>query len=285
MVVLAIIGLLTAILLPAVQSARRAAQNTQCLNSLRQIGLAVQQYENVNQLLPRGNHVNILPYIEQQQTSAVTAQAIPLLLCSAENRRNLVTTTTGRLVTGSNYAYNRGRWGFDTQFESPFYGNYRLDHVKDGLSNTLCASEVKLETSVVRNATGFGPAIPNHPNEFANVSGDRYLNSSAESFLCHSNWSASEMEQVGFTTTFPPNTVIPLIENGVAYDINVVTAPVDVGGESVRFAAMTARSWHGPWVNAVFLDGRARPVSNSIRAQLWRSLSTPSGRELMDTIP
>src|SRR5579871_1301788 len=75
LVVIAIISLLAALLLPAVQQAREAARKTQCLNNLKQLGLAFHNYIDVQKTFPIGAQspvtrpnwrVALLPFIEQR---------------------------------------------------------------------------------------------------------------------------------------------------------------------------------------------------------------------------
>jgi prepilin-type N-terminal cleavage/methylation domain-containing protein/prepilin-type processing-associated H-X9-DG protein len=83
LVVIAIIGVLVALLLPAVQSAREAARRNSCINNLKQMGLAVQNFESTHRYLPHSGQCDstgsnsttymihstgtlMLPYIEQQ---------------------------------------------------------------------------------------------------------------------------------------------------------------------------------------------------------------------------
>ncbi|HTU25289.1 MAG TPA: DUF1559 domain-containing protein [Pirellulales bacterium] len=120
LVVIAIIGLLVALLLPAVQTARESARRTQCVNNLKQIGLALYEYHNSKQCFPPG-YVDgqtdpsawassdkgpswgwasfILPYMDEQNTftqinftvavgtgtnTTVTQQALPMFQCPSD---------------------------------------------------------------------------------------------------------------------------------------------------------------------------------------------------------
>ena len=63
LVVIAIIAVLIALLLPAVQAAREAARRAQCVNNMKQLGLAIHNYESTHSMLPLGRVWTPLPGI------------------------------------------------------------------------------------------------------------------------------------------------------------------------------------------------------------------------------
>jgi prepilin-type N-terminal cleavage/methylation domain-containing protein/prepilin-type processing-associated H-X9-DG protein len=91
LVVIAIIAVLIALLLPAVQAAREAARRAQCINNLKQLGLAIANYGDIQGSLPPSStsgfptgvsmndfsmKVRILPFIEQQTLFNAFNQAL-----------------------------------------------------------------------------------------------------------------------------------------------------------------------------------------------------------------
>jgi prepilin-type N-terminal cleavage/methylation domain-containing protein len=118
LIVISIIGMLLALILPAIQASREAARLTECMNNSRQLGLAVHQYHGANKALPpsriRDRFLTwaalILPHIEQAtignqvdplrtfagQPETVRLSPIPLYICPSRPHDSLINEVNGK---------------------------------------------------------------------------------------------------------------------------------------------------------------------------------------------
>jgi prepilin-type N-terminal cleavage/methylation domain-containing protein len=173
LVVIAIIGILVALLLPAVNSAREAARRTQCSNNVRQLALAMINYESALKRFPTGvtdddddfrdglhnGLVAMLPYAEEQAvydrydfgidwktgTNLVVAQT-PIALLRCPNSNGIIEPDGGVPAAASDYALCKGdtaylckdgidRGIFDINSQT------KARQIRDGLSKTLLLGE------------------------------------------------------------------------------------------------------------------------------------------------
>lgn len=329
LVVIAIIAILIALLLPAVQQAREAARRTQCKNNLRQITLAVHNYESTVGLFPPsvclergalGTGVvsagswsalaRVLPYIDQGNLfnlidlslsyhdtrnalpngNLIRTQRVGLFLCPSETNDTARLEPDGRLrFYPANYGFNMGVWFmFDTATgqggDGAMFPNSSLKPASftDGMSNTLCLSEVKAFTPYCREAEN-APATP--PSSAAEVaalmpSGRLSIGPDLQEMRGHTEWVDGRHYHTGFTTTLTPNSRVMF-----ANSAGLVDGDYDgrVAGDPSRvLAAVTARSFHVGIVHASLMDGAVRSFSDNIDLNVWRALSTRKGGEVVD---
>jgi len=321
LVVITIIGILIALLLPAVQQAREAARRTQCKNNLKQIALAVHNYEATERVFPPSMTINpaitlnsswsihgrILPYLEQVNLYSqidlakswgsfplISNFRVPIYACPSDPKSDRArdTGTNGIFLMPTCYAFNFGTWlvynptsgqGGDG-FTFPNSRN-TPSSITDGTSHTLMASEVHAWTAYTRNGGPPNTAVPSNRDAVA-----QYADSGVKDRLFpatrdgsgHTEWANGHSHHSGFTTTLSPNTDVVYSFSGVEYH-NIDYASRQEGSHltSVSYSSVTSRSHHTGFVQSALMDGSVRAFSSQIDLGVWRALGTRDGGEVM----
>ncbi len=139
LVVIAIIATLMAMLLPAIQKVREAADNMRCKSNLRQIGIAIHKYHEDNRQFPTGAWIKVLlPNIEQQTNTPVSTP-LAILQCPLDPR---VKGTYGTSHGLTSYIATSGATTYSDRLGTIVStGQVRVLDVRDGTSNTVLVTE------------------------------------------------------------------------------------------------------------------------------------------------
>lgn len=289
LVVIAIIGLLVAILLPAVQAAREAARRSQCLNNLKQLGLAMHSYADTFQRLPIGAYgccwgtwqVSILPYIEQKAlfdmyvmdrkfgvpvddaryshaaNLPVTRTVLKVLTCPTDIRRAF---TANQGISYHNYVVNFGNTVYD-----------QVDY-----QGVIFQGAPFFE---VRNANDRRPGIrfgEITDGLSATLLASETIKGQAGDLRGFSWWRGGAV----FTGYQGPNSPIPdCLFAGGQCDPNHHLNPPCMLATSATVPMMASRSRHAGGVHSVLCDGSTRFYSNNIAIGVWRALCSSQGGE------
>ena len=308
LVVITIIGILIALLLPAVQAAREAARRVQCTNNLRQLGLALHNYASAHGCLPAGvtyfdpsipgagwaphgwNRqawgVAIYPFLEQQ---VLYDRYDPNLSDGFENwwgtaNANGPGAPLSQPISGL-LCPSDGLGGTTKTFSGG--GTYCLSNYMGFLGDTpydsaLPASHPSFTPPAAKKAA-FGIGVWRRFSEFSDgVSNSlmlgEYLTGLPDPAHDQRGWfSLDEAGGSHIMTMNTPNSPIPdRIYPGWSVPEPSLNLPsIDDANEMAA-----ARSRHPGGVNVVMADGSAQWVSNSIALAVWQALGSIDGGEV-----
>jgi type II secretory pathway pseudopilin PulG len=308
-VVIAIIGVLIALLLPAVQAAREAARRMQCTNNQKQIVLAMHNYHDTQQSFPWGSRgilngtwaIQVLPFIEKTQIAndydwnsltnlVLTGLIIPTYSCPSDGNQN---RSSWMAIKTHNYVVCMGREGvFNPYADRPAPYDPRnslIDGITYGKESQYRA--IFIASGYSSPATANTPAYPITTTMEDVIDGTSNTVALSETVQSSPDgYDIRGLIWLGPACFFNTNQSPDSMEADIC-SINVASTghvrhplsackPTDTSDGSSDYTRMSARSWHVGGVNVGLADGSVRFVQDQINLTIWRAVGSTNGSEI-----
>lgn len=320
LVVIAIIAILVALLLPAVQQAREAARRTQCKNNLKQIGLALHNYLDVNSGFPPSfvsdattagvdptnggewsAHARLLPYLEQANlynsvdlsyayddpiNGAIATMRVASYLCPSDpNDRTRLDSSGNAEHYPLSYGFNGGSWrvwinGNRIAGDGAFAPNTAFKPRDFTDGTSNTLAFSEVKAFSAYNRDG-GAGTATIPATPEEVSALIAGGGSNKANSGHTEWVDGRVHQTGFTVTLSPNADVMVPGGDRPNEGDFTSCREDVSCMTPTYAAVTSRSWHVGIVNSLLMDGSVRSISENIDLGTWRNLGQRSDGQVI----
>lgn len=288
LVTLFIIGILVALLLPAIQSAREAARRTQCLNHLKQMVLALHHYHDTHKCLPpgvslrleRGNgsfwHTAILPQLEQN--TLYNEIDFSKIWNDPTSANPIVCSTPISLFQCPSAAVARVEYnvqGFEKRCPSTYLGCASGILTREsGPSPTL--ADLEIDGMLFRESkTRFASVLDGTSNTIL----------LGESIHDYSFWGDNPIQGPQVVDHWSIGSVDIYTTNEMSEAVGSTGVGPNAHNDKSRFideVEISFSSRHPGGVQVALADGSARFFDETVDSDIWSALGTKSNRDFVE---